>query len=56
MKTYIRLFNIKSLIRNFKNLNFLPIYFPFNIMAVMRNEIYQLSFFVMETAKIQIRH
>ena len=29
---------------------------PFNIMAVMRNEIYQLSFFVMETAKIQIRH
>ena len=28
----------------------------FNIMAVMRNESYQLSFFVMETAKIQIRH
>ncbi len=48
--------NIKSLIRNFKNWNFPPIYSPFNIMAVMRNEIYQLSFFVMETAKIQIRH
>ena len=31
-------FNIKSLIHNFKNLNFLPIYFPFNIMAVIRNE------------------
>jgi hypothetical protein len=30
--------------------------YSFNIMAVMRNESYQLSFFVMETAKIQIRH
>ena len=49
-------FNIKTIIRNSKNWIFTLNLYPFNIMAVMRNEIYQLSFFVMETAKIQIRH
>jgi hypothetical protein len=47
---YIKVaFNIKTLMRNFKNWNFPPIHHPFNIMGVIRNAFYK--FFVFHIVK-----
>lgn len=46
--------NIKSLIRNFKNWNFPPIYSPFNIMDIIRSTlVYEYKYQILnKTRKI----
>ena len=53
---FFEIYLLKLIFITFTYSRFTSKYHPFNIMAVIRKESLQLSFFDIETAKIGIRH